>query len=148
MGSKASGNRKPRIKADKREKSYSISVGINPRKDEHRWFAEYLEKFERGQQQNPPDKRLSRGDFIIQRVRLSEGIEPYEPTLTANAHDIADIRAIVQYIMERLESGVMVQSGNKRAKREKAKPLSSGMAATIDHYIDSGFSGTDDLDED
>jgi len=148
MGSKASGNRKPRIRASEREKSYSISVGINPRKKEHLWFAEYLEAFERNEERNPPDKRLSRGDFIIQRVRLSEGIEPYEPTLTANAHDIADIRAIVQYIMERIESGALVQSGGKRAKREKVQPLSSGMVATIDHYINNGFSGADGLDED
>lgn len=148
MGSKASGNRTPRQRVDANEKSFSMSVGINPRNPSHQWFVHYVDDFEKSQAHLPREQRLSRGDFIIQRVRLSEGIEPYEPTLTASAHDIADIRAIVQYIMERLESGVMVQSGNKRPKREKAKPLSSGMAATIDHYIDSGFSGTSDLDED
>lgn len=147
MGSKNSGNRKPKRRAPITDKSQLRSFRFNPKK--HQWFLEYLEAFDREQEALPERDRKTRGDWIMEMAQAYEGMEIGNPTLTANAHDIADIRAIVQYIMERIEGGLTVsQGGEKKGKRPKAKPLSDGMRTTIDHYIDNGLSDTSDLDED
>lgn len=149
MGGKGSGNRRPRKKADPDEKSRGITIRLNPRNPKHLWALDYVYNFDYEQGQKPEDARLYRGDLFVDALAVYAGYTKEERPVEVSAQDVADIRDIVEYILDRIENGGIVSSGaGKRQKREHYADISESMQATIDHYISSGFTGDNDLDED
>lgn len=149
MGNERSGNRKPKRKADPADKSRPITIRLNPRKPEHRWALDYLEEFDREQLQVDEDNRLARGDLIVDALMVRAGIERTEPTVIARAEDVQQIRQIVEYLMDKVESGELGSGGKRQPKRrEQSIKITSELRETVDRYITGGLSGADDLDED
>lgn len=150
MGSIKSGNRTSRRRASPEEKSVNASIRLNPRKEGHRWALDYLAAFDAEQERLPMDERRFRGDLVVDALMAYAGHEQEEPTVRANAQDVVMIREIVQYMMDKFESGAYAATGGgtKRKKREPQAQLSDTMQATVDHYIANGFTGSQDLDED
>lgn len=144
----ASGNFHPKTKADPAQKSFNISIRLNPRKPEHRWAAEYLAAFDAEQARLPEDERQYRGDLIVAALQALAGVQASEPTVTASARDVERIGQIVEYIMDRIDSGAFTAAKPTRKKREQPNELSDSMKATIDRYTAGGFTGGSDLDED
>lgn len=148
-GNKRSGNRNPRQKAPGNLKSKQVNMHLNPRNEWHKWALGYITDFQKEQLQRPDSERLTLGDLFVEGLQALAGIERTEPRVIASAEDVVQIHSIVQYIMDKLESGgFAVSEGKKRTKREKQTPLSEGMQATVDRYMSKGFIGSEDLDED
>lgn len=148
MGSKQSGNRRPKRREDPNNLSRRITIVLNPRKEEHRWALSLLDAFDAEQQQLPLNERRYRGDLMVEALVVHAGYERQEPTVQASAQDVIAIRDIVQYIMDKIESGGLPGGGGKRRKKEAPAVISGSMQATIDRYIAGGLSGDADVDED
>lgn len=148
MGSKKSGNRLPKEKASPDEKSVNFGIRLNPRNDDHRWALGEVRRFLSEQRALPLEQRRSLGDLFVEALQAKQGIERVEPTVLVSAWDVADIKSIVQYLMDKIESGEFAPATNTRKKRAPKNDLSESMRETVDRYLSRGFAGSDDLDED
>ncbi len=150
MGGQGSGNFGAKERANPKDKSINKTVRLNPRKDKHRWAKDYIEDFLRQQAPLPEDQRWSLGDLIAEALMVYAGVERDYPTVTASAADVVSIKQIVEYIMDGMEQGRFAANGGGGSKRRKAvaPTIYEGMRATVAHYMSTGFTGDDALDED
>lgn len=143
-----SGNFRPKRRADPADKSFTVSIRLNPRKPEHRWARDYFEAFDAEQARLPEGERQYRGDLVVAALMAYDGQEQAEPSVTARAEDVAFIRDMVQYVVDQMQQGALPAANGKRKKPAKPVAFSESMQATINRYIDSGFVGDRELDED
>lgn len=143
-----SGNRRPKRRANPEDKSFTVSIRLNPRKEAHRWARDYLAAFDAEQEQLPEDERQYRGDLVVAALMAYDGQQQTEPTVIASAQDVVAIRDIVQYILDQVQQGGLPVANGKRKPKVKPATVSPSMQATINRYIDNGFTGDDQLDED
>lgn len=147
MGGKASGNRRDRKKLPPELKSRTVQFRLDPKKEAegHAWALERTEYY--------TDQYLSVGkqtaEFYIDLLLCFENRERVEPTVLAGAGDIVDIKQLVQYIADKIETGELVRpaSGKPRRKKEQQVELSDSMRATLDKYISGGLLGDDEDEE-
>lgn len=143
-----SGNFRSKRRADPADKSFTVSIRLNPRKEAHRWARDFLAAFDEEQARLPEDERQYRGDLVVAALMAYDGQQQTEPTVTASAQDVVAIRDIVQYILDQIQQGGQPASSGKRKPKLKAADLSDSMQATINRYMSGGFTGDADLDED
>lgn len=149
MGSAQSGNRRPKRRAAPEDKSRAVTIRLNPRREEHRWALAYLEQFDREQLQVDEASRWTRGDLIVDALMTRAGVERTEPTVIARAEDVLHIRQIVEYLMDKVESGELGSGARKQSRRrEPAVMITAELRETVDRYVQGGLSAADDLDED
>lgn len=140
MGSKTSGNKESREKLPPELKSQLRQFRLDPKDPNERWALERIDYY----------KSTGEGlkELFLRLLRDHEDAEYIEPTVVANAGDVVDIKQLVQYIVERMESGEFTRGngGSKRKKREPEIPVNDAMRATLDRYIAGGLLGDEDDD--
>lgn len=138
MAKKASGNRTPREKLPPEWKSQLRQFRLDPKDANERWALERIDYY----------KSQGEGlkELFLRLLRDHEDAEYIEPTVVASAGDVVDIKQLVQYIVDRMESGEFVRGngGSKRKKRESEIPVNDAMRATLDRYIAGGLLGDED----
>jgi len=150
MGNAQSGNRRPKQRAAPEDKSRPVTIRLNPRKDEHRWALAYLEQFDREQLQVDEGNRWTRGDLLVDALQAREGLERTEPIVVASASDVVHIRQIVEYLMDKVESGELGGGSGRKSSRRRAPAveITAELRETVDRYVQGGLSSADGLDED
>jgi hypothetical protein len=142
MGSKNSGNRvsrRPKLPPELKSRLYQVR--LDPKKPEHRPLMDGLDNYlsndgyERGEQMRELLElglvAKGAGEFQQRQVRVS-------------TDDVLDIKEVVYYIMDKLESGLIVQGSGGRVKKAKKIDLPDPIRNTLDHYIGGGISAEDD----
>lgn len=141
MGSKTSGNRLKRPeKLPVEMKSRLYQFRLDPKKDTHRPLIDKLD----GYLSNDKYERAEQIRELIDIGLAAKGVGEFDQRqVKVSSNDVLDIKEVVYYIMDKLESGVLVQGGGKR-KKAKAIELPESIQSTLDHYIGGGITGEDD----
>lgn len=137
MGSEKSGNKEPREKSPPEMQSRLVQFRLNPKNQNERWALERIDYY----------KAQGEGlkELFMRLLRDHENAEYVEPTVIASAGDVVDIKQIVQYIADKIESGELGSSnGKRRRKPEPEIPISNATRAMLDRHLVGGLLEDDD----
>ncbi len=136
MVKKASGNRTPREKLPPEKKSRLVQFRLDPKDTNDAWLLDFIQR------------RESEGETLRQLfarlARADANAAPIEPVVIASAEDVLDIKQVVQYIMDRIDSGDFGRTSGRRKKQEPEIQISSAARAMLDRHIAGGLLGDDD----
>lgn len=133
MGSKR-GNRTPREKKPSHQKSQHYQFRLLPRDDHHehdQWLIDLIENEQR--------KGKSLRAFVSELATHYSNRPPVEPLVIVDAGDVVDIKQLVQYIADRLESGDFARTSGRRRKQEPDTPINDAVRSMVDRHIEGGL---------
>lgn len=130
------GNRTPRQRKPENEKSRHFQFRLLPKNatsNNDQWLIDLIDN-------DPDDLRTLIGKMAEQYTNRT----PVEPSVIADAYDVLDIRQIVQYIADKLESGEFAPAAGKRRKRDAEPPINEAMRSMLDRHIAGGLLDDDE----
>jgi hypothetical protein len=138
MGSRLSGDRStPRAKLPKELKSRLIQTRLDPKKPDQKKLLDRLAVY------------FNNGWTL--RLLLEHGIDAIEGRdsnryVAVDGQELIEVRQIVQYIMDKLESGAFVSQVAPRTSRKKNADmqLSANVRDALDHYLSGGITADDE----
>lgn len=137
MKKKASGNFTPRDKKPDDEKSKLVQFRLHPDNVDEAWALERIDHYR--------DNGLSLRSLFVEALAAYEGRRMPVRSVDVTGSDVLEIKDIVQYIAEKLDSGEWSQGRPaKRKTREREVNLPDAVRSTLDRYIGGGLTDEDE----
>jgi len=134
------GNRKPKPKLPLEEKSQKWQFWLNPKDPDDLWAIEQANILLRDNDWTPRE-------LFKQGLAAIQGTKRPPAEVSISGHEISDIQASLNWIVEQIQSGKWVMSedeGKRRGKKDRRIEINEILKPTLERYIDDGYVPEDD----